>query len=151
MKSAEREPNGSRLFVDQSNSSRAIARPAVWVRPTYGASVRASCLASSPTRRAERWTPTDTAFGKRDSKPGGAARIDEFVALEEGRHERHWVFEELLLAFDFTLSFVSGEQDAAAGLKGPMELSQHGAKLRVSNVDQRVERDQPAESLGREG
>jgi hypothetical protein len=47
------------------------------------------------------------------------------------------------------LSFVSGEQDAADGLKGPMELSQHGAKRRASNVDQRVERDQPAESLGR--
>jgi hypothetical protein len=49
------------------------------------------------------------------------------------------------------LSFVSGEQDAAAGFKDPMELSQHGAKLRASNVDQRIERDQPAESLGREG
>ncbi len=88
-------------------------------------------------------------LGKRDAQTDGAARIDEFVELEQGCDKRNVLFEKLV-AFEFTLSFVSGEQDTTAGLKDPMELTNDGAKFRPTHVDQRVERQKPAESLSRE-
>ena len=53
--------------------------------------------------------------------------------------------------FQLAAAFVRGEQNAAAGSQDPMELSQSGREVMSLQVDQRVERHEPAQAFGREG
>jgi hypothetical protein len=74
----------------------------------------------------------------------------EFRELEEGRHERHRLVEELF-SLNFPLTFMSREESATTRSKDSTELFKDVGQLRAAHVDDGVERHQSAESLRRDG
>jgi CubicO group peptidase (beta-lactamase class C family) len=76
-------------------------------------------------------------------QPGGVRRVNQFVEVEQRRHQLDWLAEELIDRL-LAVALVRREQQATAGTEDAGKLAECEAKLGAGKMDDRVERDDAA-------